>query len=256
MTTVNMVDTKVKTILVSQPAPPADKSPYHDLAKKYKVKIDFRPFIHVEGLTASELRLQKVHILEHTAIIFTSRHAVDHFFRLCEETRVNIPESMKYFCISEAVAYYMQNYVVYRKRKIFYGKQRFIDMLDILKKHKQEMFLLPCSDIYKQSMPDHLTNIGLRFSIGIFYKTVASDLSDLADIKYDMLVFFSPSGISSLYKNFPEFEQNGTRIAAFGPTTAKALDDHDLRLDLPAPTAESPSMTKAIEEYIKKVNKR
>ncbi len=251
-----MAGGKVKTILVSQPAPPKDKSPYFDLERKYKVKVDFRPFIHVEGLTASEFRKQRIHILEHTAIIFTSRHAVDNFFRLCEETRVTVPETMKYFCISEAVAYYMQNYVVYRKRKIFFGKQRFADLVDIIKKHKQERFLLPCSDIFKPSMPKMLEDINVRFSIAIFYRTVASDLSDLADIKYDMLVFFSPSGIKSLYKNFPEFSQNGTRIAAFGPSTAKAIDEYGLRLDVPAPTADSPSMTKAIEEYIKKVNKK
>lgn len=250
-----MTPGKVKTILVSQPAPPKDKSPYFDLEKKYKVKVDFRPFIHVEGLTASEFRKQRIHILEHTAVIFTSRHAVDNFFRLCEETRVTVPETMKYFCISEAVAYYMQNYVVYRKRKIFFGKQRFADLVEIIKKHKQETYLLPCSDIYKQSMPEMLTKANIRHTIGIFYKTVASDLSDLAEIKYDMLVFFSPSGIKSLYKNFPDFAQNGTRIAAFGPSTAKALDDHKLRLDVPAPTPESPSMSRAIEEYIKKVNK-
>ncbi len=246
---------KVKTILVSQPAPPKDKSPYHEIQTKYKVKVDFRPFIHVEGLSASEFRKQRIHILEHTAVIFTSRHAVDHFFRLCEETRVVVPETMKYFCISEAVAFCMQNYMVYRKRKIFFGKQRFSDLVDVLKKHKQENFLLPCSDIYKESMPEAMEEAGLRFSVGIFYKTVASDLSDLADIKYDMLVFFSPSGISSLFKNFPKFKQNGTRIAAFGPSTAKAISDAGLRLDVPAPTTDSPSMSKAIEEYIKKANK-
>lgn len=247
---------KVKTILVSQPAPPKDKSPYHDLERKYKVKVDFRPFIHVEGMTASEFRKQRIHILEHTAVIFTSRHAVDHFFRLCEETRVSLPEGMKYFCISEAVAYYMQNYMVYRKRKIFYGKQRFADLVEILKKHKQETFLLPCSDIYKESMPTMLEDAKLRHTLGIFYRTVASDLSDLADIKYDMLVFFSPSGIKSLFKNFPDFSQNGTRIAGFGPSTAKAIEDAGLRLDVPAPTPDHPSMSKAIEDYVKAVNKR
>jgi uroporphyrinogen-III synthase len=251
-----MTAEKVKTILVSQPAPPKDKSPYFDLEAKYKVNVDFIPFIHVEGLTASEFRKQRVHILEHTAIIFTSRHAVDHFFRLCEETRVTVPETMKYFCISEAVAYYMQNYVVYRKRKIFFGKQRFVDLMEIIKKHKQDTFLLPCSDIYKSSMPEMLESIGVRFTLAIFYKTVASDLSNLADIKYDMLVFFSPSGIKSLYKNFPNFSQGNTRIAAFGPSTAKALEEHKLRLDVPAPTKDAQSMSRAIEEYLKKTNKR
>lgn len=243
---------KIKTILVSQPQPAGEKSPYHDLAKKHKLKIDFRPFIHVEAVSAKEFRKEKINILEHTAVILTSRNAVDHFFRMCEEMRVNVPDSMKYFCISEATAYYMQKYVTYRKRKIFFGKQKFSDLMDIVKKHKNEKFLLPVSDIHKQEMIDLLDAANIRFSKGVFYRTVASDLSDLKDVNYDMLVFFSPSGIKSLLENFPDFDQNGTRIAAFGPTTSQAVKDAGLRLDLHAPMPGAPSMTMAIEQYIKK----
>jgi uroporphyrinogen-III synthase len=243
---------KIKTILVSQPQPAGEKSPYHDLAKKHKLKIDFRPFIHVEAVSAKEFRKEKINILEHTAVILTSRNAVDHFFRMCEEMRVTVPDSMKYFCISEATAYYMQKYVTYRKRKIFFGKQKFSDLMDIIKKHKNEKFLLPVSDIHKQEMIDLLDAANIRFSKGVFYRTVASDLSDLKDVNYDMLVFFSPSGIKSLLENFPDFNQNGTRIAAFGPTTSQAVKDAGLRLDLHAPMPGAPSMTMAIELYIKK----
>jgi uroporphyrinogen-III synthase len=247
---------RVKTILVSQPEPPSDKSPYTGLSKKHKVQVDFRPFVHVEGVDASEFRKQKVHILEHTAIIFTSRYAVDHFFRLCKETRVNVPETMKYFCMSEAVAYYLQNYIPFRKRKIFIGKLRFVDLVELIKKHRQENFLLPVSDIYKESMPKLLNDNGIKYTISIFYKTVASDLSDLTDITYDILVFFSPSGIVSLLKNFTDFKQNDTRIAAFGKTTADLIKDHKLKLNIPAPTPECPSMIKALDEYITEANKR
>ncbi len=243
---------KVKTILVSQPEPSTEKSPYFDLASKYKLKIDFRPFIKVEAVAAKDFRKQKISILEHTAVILTSRNAVDHFFRMCTEMRVTVPDSMKYFCISEASAYYLQKYVTYRKRKIFFGSQTFSDLMDIIKKHKNEKFLLPVSDIHKQDMITMLNAANIRYSKGIFYKTVASDLSDLKDVNYDMLVFFSPSGIKSLLENFPDFRQNGTRIAAFGPTTSQAVKDAGLRLDVHAPAPGTPSMTMAIEQYIKK----
>ena len=200
-----MAKSKVKTILISQPEPSTEKSPYYDLAKKYKLKIDFRPFIHVEPVMAQEFRQERISILEHSAIILTSRNAVDHFFRMCEEMRVTVPDSMKYFCISEAVAYYMQNYVQYRKRKIFHGKIRFADLIDVIKKHKQEKFLLPCSDLLKASIPEMLKDNNINFTKAVMYRTVCSDLSDLSDVKYDMLVFFSPSGIESLLKNFPDF---------------------------------------------------
>lgn len=241
----------VKTILVSQPKPETERSPYFDLADKYNLKIDFRPFINVEGVSTREFREQKVELSKHTAVILTSKTAVDHFFRISEETRFKVPDQMKYFCVSEAIAYYLQKYVVYRKRKIFYGKSKIDDLVDILKKHKQEKFLLPCSDILRQRIPDTLAENDINFTKLVLYRTVASDLSDLEDVKYDMLVFFSPSGIESLLKNFPEFKQNTTKIAAFGPTTASAVKKYNLRLDVHAPMPQAPSMTMAIEQYIK-----
>lgn len=246
----------IKTILVSQPKPEGDKSPYFDLAEKYKLKIDFRPFIHVEGVGAQEFRQQRVNLADFTAVILTSKTAVDHYFRIAEETRFTVPDSMKYFCISEAVAYYLQKYVTYRKRKIFFGKQTINDLIDLFKKHKDEKYLLPCSDILRERIPDTLDEQGVKYTRAVLYRTVASDLSDLDDVKYDMLVFFSPSGIESLFKNFPDFKQNETRIAAFGPTTASAVLKHNLRLDVHAPQPESPSMTMAIEKYVEAAKKK
>ena len=243
---------KVRSILISQPKPATERSPYYDLAEKYKLKIDFRPFIHVEAVEAKEFRQERINILDHTAVIFTSRNAVDHFFRMAEEMRLTVPETMKYFCISESTAYYLQKYVVFRKRRIFHGQQKFEDLLDVIKKHKNEKFLLPCSDIHKQQITDLLDKFNIKYSKAVFYRTVCSDLSDLADIKYDMLVFFSPSGIESLLQNFPDFKQEATRIAAFGSTTAKAVEEAGLRLDIHAPSPGLPSMSMAIENYIKK----
>ena len=241
----------IKTILVSQPKPEGDKSPYFDLAEKYKLKIDFRPFIHVEGIDAQEFRQQKVNISEHTAVILTSKVAVDHFFRIAEEVRFEVPDTMKYFCISEAVAYYLQKYVTYRKRKIFFGKQTIEELVDLMKKHKSEKFLLPCTDILNDKIPQTLEQNNVNFSKAVLYRTVASDLSDLEDVYYDMLVFFSPGGIESLLKNFPDFKQNTTLIAAFGPTTANAVIKNNLRLDVHAPMPNAPSMTGAIEIFVK-----
>jgi uroporphyrinogen-III synthase len=246
----------IKTILVSQPKPEGEKSPYYDLADKYKLKIDFRPFIHVEGIAAQEFRQQKVNIPEYTAIILTSKTAVDHFFRIAEEIRFEVPDTMKYFCISEAVALYLQKYVTYRKRKIFFGKQTIEDLIDPLKKHKGEKFLLPCTDILRDKIPETLEAAKIPFTKAMLYRTVASDLSDLEDVYYDMLVFFSPGGIESLFKNFPDFKQNTTVIAAFGPTTANAVIKNNLRLDLHAPQPSAPSMTAAIENFIKERNKK
>jgi uroporphyrinogen-III synthase len=246
----------IKTILVSQPKPEGDKSPYYDLADKYKLKIDFRPFIHVEGIAAQEFRSQKVDIPSHTAVILTSKNAVDHFFRIAEEIRFEVPDTMKYFCISEAVALYMQKYVTYRKRKIFFGKQTIEDLIDPIKKHKNEKFLLPCTDILQDKIPLTLEAAKIPFTKAVLYRTVASDLSDLEDVYYDMLVFFSPGGIESLFKNFPDFKQNTTLIAAFGPTTANAVVKNNLRLDVHAPMQNAPSMTAAIELFIKDKNKK
>jgi uroporphyrinogen-III synthase len=247
---------KVRTILVSQPKPESDKSPYFDLSDNCKVKVDFRSFIHVEGVDAKEFRQQKVNIQDFGAVIFTSRNAVDHFFRIAEEMRYTVPDDLKYFCISESTAYYLQKYVVYRKRKIFHGRQTVEDLIPLIKKHKNEKFLLPCSDILKQDIPDTLEKNGITFSKAMLYRTVCSDLSDLENVNYDVLVFFSPAGIASLYENFPNFKQNNTRIAVFGATTAKAAEKAGLEINIAAPKPEAPSMTMALEQYIKKHNKK
>jgi len=245
----------IKRILVSQPKPEGTKSPYFDLANKYNLKIDFRSFIQVEGVPVQEFRKQKVNLSEHTAIILTSKTAVDHFFRIAEEVRYEVPDTMKYFCISEAVAYYLQKYVTYRKRKIFFGKQTIVDLVDVLRKHKKEKFLLPCTDILRDKIPETLSENEIDFTKAVLYRTVAADLSDLEDVYYDMLVFYSPAGLESLFKNFPNFKQNDTLIAAFGPTTANAVVKHNLRLDLHAPQPNAPSMTGAIENFVKEYNK-
>lgn len=247
---------KVKTILVSQPKPKTETSPYFDLAEKQKVKVDFRSFIHVEGIPVKEVRAQKVDLNNYTAIILTSRNAVDHFFRIAEEMRFTVPDDMKYFCQSEAVAYYLQKYVVYRKRKIYVGNRTFPELTKLIKKHKDEKFLLPSSDKLKPLIPAELDKLGVDWKRADLYRTVVSDLSDLEDVFYDILVFFSPSGIDSLFKNFPDFKQNNTRIAVFGNTTIKAVEDRGLRVDIAAPTPETPSMTMALEKYIKETNKK
>ncbi len=247
---------KVKTILVSQPEPKMENSPYSKLIEKEKVKVDFRPFIHVEGVDAKAVRQQKIDLSNFSAIILTSRNSVDHFFRIAEEMRFKVPDTMKYFCQSEAVAYYLQKYVVYRKRKIYVGKRNFQDLQPLFKKYKDEVFLLPSSDVLKPQVPETLDNAGINWTRGIFYKTVISDLSDLRDVYYDVLVFFSPSGIESLMKNFPDFEQNDTRIAVFGNSTVNAATEAGLRIDIQAPTPETPSMTMALQKYINSVNKK
>ena len=247
---------KVKTILVSQPEPKTETSPYFDLSEKQKVKIDFRSFIHVEGISSKEVRAQKIDLSKFTAIILTSRNAVDHFFRIAEEMRFKVPDTMKYFCQSEAVAYYLQKYVVYRKRKIYVGNRTFPELSKLIKKHKDEKFLLPASDKLKPLIPSELNAIGVNWTRADLYKTVVSDLSDLEDVFYDILVFFSPSGIDSLFKNFPEFKQNNTRIAVFGNSTVRAATNAGLKCNITAPTPETPSMTMALEKYIKEVNKK
>ncbi|WP_378179310.1 uroporphyrinogen-III synthase [Aquimarina sp. SS2-1] len=247
---------KVKTILVSQPEPKVENSPYFELEEKEKVKIDFIPFIHVEGVDAKEVRQQKVDLSQYTAIILTSRNSVDHFFRIAEEMRFKVPDSLKYFCQSEAVAYYLQKYVVYRKRKIYVGKRTFQELTPLIKKYKTEKFLLPSSDQLKPEIPDTLNELKVEWKQAVFYKTVVSDLSNLRDVFYDILVFFSPSGIKSLFENFPDFKQNNTRIAVFGNSTVKAAEEHDLVVNIQAPTPETPSMTMALQKYIKEANKK
>ncbi|MDT8347785.1 MAG: uroporphyrinogen-III synthase [Flavobacteriaceae bacterium] len=247
---------KVKTILVSQPEPKLENSPYNDLIEKQKVKIDFVPFIHVEGVNAKEVRQQKIQLADFTSIILTSRNSVDHFFRIAEEMRYQIPDTLKYFCLSEAVAYYLQKYVVYRKRKIYVGKRTFPELAPLIKKYKNEKFLLPTSDKLKPVVPEVLNDLNVKWTQAVFYKTVVSNLSHLADVKYDVLVFFSPSGIQSLFENFPDFKQDETRIAVFGNTTVEAAKDAGLRVDIQAPTPETPSMSMALDKYISEINKK
>lgn len=248
---------KVKNILVSQPKPAdLDKSPYGELSKRHNLNIDFYKFIKIEGVQSKDFRKERISILDHSAIIFTSRNAVDHFFRMSKDMRLEIPDTMKYFCISESTAFYLQKYVQYRKRKIFHGKQSFDQLMEMIKKHKDEKYLLPCSEIHKESISRLLELNNIEFTKAILYKTLASDLSSIAIDKYDMLIFFSPLGVKSLFKNFPEFKQNSTLIAAFGPTTAKAVKEAGLTLDIQAPTKTAPSMTMAIDQHIQKKGKK
>jgi len=245
---------KVKTILVSQPTP-GENSPYFEVVEKHKVKIDFRSFIHVEGVDTRDVRHQKIDITQYTAIILTSRNAVDNFFRIAEEMRYTVPIELKYFCLSEAVANYLQHHIVYRKRKIYVGERTITDLTKVIRKHKEEKFLLPTSDQLKAEIPEALNEAGINWDRIILYRTVASDLSDLKDVYYDILVFFSPIGIESLFKNFPDEQQNNTRIAAFGKVTQDAARNAGLVINIEAPTKEAPSMTAALDNYIKEVNK-
>ena len=247
---------KIKKVLVSQPKPASEKSPYYDIAEKYGVKIDFRPFIKVESLSAKEFRQQKVSILDHTAVIFTSRHAIDQFFNLCTELRVTIPETMKYFCVTEAVALYIQKYVQYRKRKIFFGATGKIeDLVPSIVKHKTEKYLVPMSDVHNDDVKNLLDKNNIQHTEAVMYRTVSNDFTSDEEFDYDMLVFFSPAGVTSLKKNFPDFDQKEIRIGTFGSTTAQAVRDAGLRLDLEAPTVQAPSMTAALDMFIKENNK-
>ena len=245
---------KVKTILVSQPKP--ERSPYYELEKKYDLQIDWRPFIHVEPVSEKEFRKTRIRPDEYTAVIMTSRNAIEHYFRMCEEMRIKVSQDMKYFCTSEAVANYLQKFIVYRKRKVFVGKRTVQDLAPYLLKHKKnEKFLLPCSNLGSKRMVEFLEENDIDFQEAMMYRTVSSDLSDLRDITYDVLVFFSPLGIESLYDNFPDFKQNETRIAVFGPSTSKAVEERGLTINIKAPAPEVPSMTMALENYLKESNK-
>jgi len=242
---------KIKNILISQPQPSdLEKSPYGELAKKLNLTIEFRKFIKIEGITAKDFRKERINLLDYTAVIFTSRNAVDHYFRIAKDMRSEIPDSMKYFCISESTAYYLQKYIQFRKRKIFHSKESFDILSELIKKHKTEKFLLPCSDIHKREIPDILDSLKVTYKKAIIYKTLASDLSDLDISRYDLLVFFSPAGIRSLFKNFPKFKQNNCAIGVFGPSTTKAAEEAGLKLTILAPTCTAPSMTMAIEQHI------
>lgn len=243
----------IKKILVSQPKPSSEKSPYYDIASRFDVEMVFRPFIKVEGLTAKEFRQQKVNILDYSAIVFTSRHAIDHFFTLSKELRVNIPEDMKYFCVTETIALYIQKYVQYRKRKVFFGSTGKIDdLLPLMIKHKQEKYLVPMSDVHNDSVKLMMDAKKLQHQECVMYRTVSNDFTEeeIKNFDYDMLIFFSPSGIESLLKNFPDFKQDNIAIATFGPATAKAVTDSGLRLDLEAPSEKYPSMTGALQHFL------
>ena len=243
---------KIKNILVSQPKPENEKSPYFELARKHNFNIDFQNFIRIEGVSASDFRRDKVRILDYTAVILTSKNAVDHFFRICKEMRINVPETMKYFCISGATALYLQKYIQYRKRKIFHGNENIKEMIEMVKKHREEKYLFPCSDIHKQDLPKLLTVNNIEFTKAIIYRTLATDLSNISIKKYDMLVFFSPSTVTSLFKNFPDYEQGNTIIAAFGSATSKAVKKAGLKLNIEAPKPKIPSMASAIEQFLTK----
>ena len=240
---------------MSQPEPINPKSPYFDLAKKYNLKIDFKPFNQVEGVASKDFRHQKINILDFTAVIFTSKTGIDHFFRICNELRIVVPDTMKYFCITENVAFYLQKYIVYRKRKIFHGKAKFQDLIDIIIKHKDDKFFVPLSDPHNAEIPDLLEKNGIKYTVGTMYRTISSHFTNLAEFDYDILVFYSPSGIKSLKENFPDFVQGEIKIAAFGPTTASAVEQEGLRLDINAPNLKAPSMTMALDFFLKEHNK-
>ncbi len=242
---------KLKSVLVAQPKPESEKSPYLELSKRYKLKIDFQPFFHMEGISVKEFRQERINLAEYTGIIVTSRHCIDHYFRLSQEMRFEVPEAMKYFCTSEAIAFYIQKYILYRKRKVFHGQHTIHDLATILKKHKDEKFLLPHSNVHNKEIDEVLNKEKINYTKSLFYRAVPSDLSHIKAISHDMLVFFSPADVKSLTKNFPKFRQRDTLIAAFGNTTAKAVQSAGLRLNVQAPTMESPSMTMAIENHIR-----
>lgn len=247
---------KIKSVLVAQPKPESEKSPYVELAKKFNLKVDFIPFFHMEGVAAKEFRQERINLAEYTGVIATSRHCIDHYFRLCQEMRFEVPETMKYFCTSEAIAFYIQKYILYRKRKVFYGQNSIHDLAVILRKHRDENFLLPHSNVHNKEIDTVLDKVKVNYKKALFYRAIPRDLSHLKVLNYDLLVFFSPADIKSLAKNFPKFRQRGTLIAAFGATTAKAVQNAGFRLNIQAPTLEAPSMTMAIENHIRQKGKK
>jgi uroporphyrinogen-III synthase len=234
---------------VSQPEPQNPKSPYFELARKYNLKIDFKPFIQVEGVAVKDFRQQKINILDFTAVVFTSKTGIDHFFRICNEMRIVVPDTMKYFCITENVAFYLQKYIVYRKRKIFHGKAKFQDLIEVIIRHREDNYFVPLSEPHNAEIPELLDKNNIK------YRTISSDFSNVKDFDYDILVFYSPSGIKSLRENFPDFVQGEIKIAAFGPTTACAVEHEGLRLDINAPNTKAPSMTMALDDFLKEYNR-
>lgn len=244
----------IKKILVSQPRPTTQKSPYFDIAAKHNVEIVFRQFIKIEGLTAKEFRHSKINLSDYTAVIFAARHAVDNFFRLCDEMRVTVPDTMKYFCKTEAVAHYLQKYIVYRKRKIFFAPSGKLDdpqLIQSMVKNKDEKFLYPISDVNKDNLSALDAN-EIPYTKAVMYRTVSNDFTPDEPFDYDLLLFFSPAGIDSLKKNFPDFDQDRDRkyIGTFGAPAAKAVEDAGLRLDFAAPTPEALSMPAALDAFL------
>ena len=246
---------KVKSVLISQPKPEG-KSPYAAIQKKHNLKIDYFPFMHVEEMTSLEFKEQRISLLNHDSVIFTSKNAMDHYFGMMEKLRLRIPDFTKYFCVSDAIAHYLQNFITYRKRKIFTGEQSLASLIPVMQKHTESKFLFPCSDVLKNKVNVALEESGLQYTKAQMYKVVCSDLSDLSDVKYDILVFFSPTGVKSLLENFPKFKQEDTRLAIFGKTTKETVEKKGLRVDILAPTKQAPSMSMALDQYIKEANKR
>jgi uroporphyrinogen-III synthase len=246
----------VNSILITQPRPETEKSPYFDLARKYALKLDFHAFIRVEGLTAKEFRKQRIDLAEYTAIVFTSRHAVDHFFRICEEMKFKVSQDMKYFCITEAVALYLQKFILYRKRKVFYSPDGSTQgLMDVIGKHKNEKYILPTSDSAKNDIAQYFIKHSIKYTDATLYRMVSNDIKPVMEASYDMIVFFSPFSVQTLFDHNPQFKQNGTMIGAFGPTTSKAVEDSGLRLDIKAPAPNAPSMVSALELFLAEIKR-
>jgi uroporphyrinogen-III synthase len=245
---------KIKSILISQPKPESDRSPFFDIAKNYKVNLDFKPFLHVEGIEAAELRKQRIDLSEYRCVVLTSKNSVDHYFRLAADMRYTVSENTKYFCTTEAIALYLQKYIVYRKRKIFHGTTGLDDISESIRKNKDEKFLFPCSDKHRDKVTVLLENSKVNFTQAVFYRTVYSDMRELDIYSYDMLVFFSPNGIESLMHNFPKFDQKELHIAVFGAGTRKIAEENGLTVHLEAPMPKAPSMNMALEWYLKEKN--
>ena len=246
----------IKKILVSQPKPTSEKSPYFEIADKHNVEFDFHPFIKIEGLSSREFRQQKVQILDHSAIVFNSRHAIDYFFTLCKEMRVTIPEDMKYFGISETVALYIQKYVQYRKRKVFFGNTgKWPELLTVMAKHKTEKYLVPLSDVHNDDVAQMLDSKKLKHTECVMYRTVSNGFPEDKKLDADMVVLFTPAGVDSLLSNFPDFKELNVKLACFGPATKKAIEDAGLSIELSAPTEKARSMTAAIDMYLEENNK-
>jgi uroporphyrinogen-III synthase len=248
---------KVKNILISQPEPAdIEKSPYGELQRKYNVNLHFFKFITIEGIEGKEFRKERINILKHSAVVFTSRQAVDHFFRICKEVRADVPETMKYFCTTESTALYLQRYIQFRKRKIFFSTTKGDELIKLIVKNRDENFLLPCTDINKGGMAEELESNGVKFTKATLYRTVPNDLSKIDLEDYDMLVFFSPNGVEAMKEGKPDFVQGKRVIAAFGPATCQAVLDAGYKLNIEAPSAEAPSMSMAIDQYLQVSNKR